>query len=154
GNLWFTEQGASQIGRITPLGAITEISTGITAGSAPVGIITGPDDNLWFTESNANQIGRMSLVTLKPTVLPAAIRDNDYFQIFTTEGGTNVGYTYSAVGPIPPGMTFFSTGLLSGAPTVSGTFELLVTAKDNFGNGGSQLYFLTVNPAITLSPAT
>ena len=35
GNLWFTEQRRHGIGRITPAGAITEFTAGITADSAP-----------------------------------------------------------------------------------------------------------------------
>src|SRR5579883_962393 len=57
GNLWFTEQWRSRIGRITPQGKITEF----LAGNQPWGITTGPDGNLWFTEYGSNQIGRMTL---------------------------------------------------------------------------------------------
>jgi len=59
GNLWFTEFGANQIGRITPSGVVTEFPIP-TADSAPAGITAGPDGNLWFTEANANQIGRIT----------------------------------------------------------------------------------------------
>ena len=44
--------------RITPLGAVTEFSTGITAGARPGYITAGPDGNLWFTEVGGNQIRR------------------------------------------------------------------------------------------------
>ena len=47
GNLWFTEFGTNQIGRITTLGIITEF--GPVSGS-PDRIAAGPDGNLWFTE--------------------------------------------------------------------------------------------------------
>jgi uncharacterized repeat protein (TIGR01451 family) len=60
GNLWFTESSASQIGRITPSGAVTEFSTGITANSEPLGIAAGPDGNLWFTEGLGIRIGRIT----------------------------------------------------------------------------------------------
>src|SRR5262249_27039557 len=50
GNLWFTEGLTGAIGRITPAGAITEFTTGITAGAQPNEITAGPDGNLWFTE--------------------------------------------------------------------------------------------------------
>ncbi len=59
GNLWFTEEAANQIGRITPGGEITEFPVP-TANSQPVGITAGPDGNLWFTEQAANQIGRIT----------------------------------------------------------------------------------------------
>src|SRR4029450_11320803 len=60
GNLWFTEPGINKIGRITPLGVVTEFSTGITPGAAPIGITAGSDGNLWFTELFGDQIGRIT----------------------------------------------------------------------------------------------
>jgi virginiamycin B lyase len=58
GALWFTEQGANKIGRITTAGAVAEYLIP-TANSNPGGIITGPDSALWFTEG-AGKIGRIT----------------------------------------------------------------------------------------------
>ncbi len=61
GNLWFTEPGVAQIGRITPTGTITEFPIPRTvADSSAIAITVGPDHNLWFTEYNNAQIGRMT----------------------------------------------------------------------------------------------
>src|SRR5438270_524401 len=57
GNLWFTEISASNIGRITPTGSITEFP--LKVDSAPGAITSGPDGNLWFTEG-VGLIGRIS----------------------------------------------------------------------------------------------
>ena len=57
--VWFTDNGANKIGRITTDGVITEFPIP-TAGSVPVGIIVGPDGALWFTEPGVNQIGRIT----------------------------------------------------------------------------------------------
>jgi streptogramin lyase len=59
-NIWFTEQAANKIGRITNFGVITEFSIP-TAASGPTGITGGPDANTWFTEQNANAIGRITI---------------------------------------------------------------------------------------------
>ncbi|HEX9149352.1 MAG TPA: hypothetical protein VF958_09350, partial [Thermoanaerobaculia bacterium] len=65
GNLWFTENGNTnlaelgRIGRITPAGVITEFPIP-TPESQPIDIAAGPDGNLWFTESYANKIGRIT----------------------------------------------------------------------------------------------
>ena len=59
GNLWFTEQAANQIGRITTTGIVADFPIP-TANSLPQGIAAGPDGNLWFTEQAANQIARMT----------------------------------------------------------------------------------------------
>ena len=61
GNLWFA--GAGGIGRITPHGAVTEFSKGITpeiAPYGPFGITVGPDHDLWFTENDDGKIGRIT----------------------------------------------------------------------------------------------
>jgi streptogramin lyase len=56
-NLWFTEFGSNQVGRITTAGVVTEFP----AGSNPFYIAAGPDGNLWFTEFNgAGKIGRIT----------------------------------------------------------------------------------------------
>jgi streptogramin lyase/subtilisin-like proprotein convertase family protein len=61
GNIWFTETGDDRVGRITPAGAITEFTAGITNGVFPsFGIAAGPDGNLWFSEQNLDQVGRIN----------------------------------------------------------------------------------------------
>jgi streptogramin lyase len=59
GNLWFTEENANRIGKITPAGVVTEYRVGSTANSNPYGIAGGPDGNLWFTEV-AGRIGKIT----------------------------------------------------------------------------------------------
>jgi streptogramin lyase len=59
GNLWLTEQNASQIAKITPSGTFTEYPTP-TASSQPNGLDAGPDGNVWFTEFSTNKIGRIT----------------------------------------------------------------------------------------------
>src|SRR3954470_9973959 len=59
GNVWFTEQSANRIGRISPAGTVTEFVVP-TASSTPQFITTGPDGALWFTELSANKIGRIT----------------------------------------------------------------------------------------------
>jgi streptogramin lyase len=56
GNVWFTEEHAEKIGRITPGGTISEFPV----GSRPFGITAGPDGNLWFTGWVERKIGRIS----------------------------------------------------------------------------------------------
>jgi streptogramin lyase len=56
GALWFTEQAANKIGRITTWGEIIEFSIP-TPGSKPLSIVAGIDGNLYFTEVVGNKIG-------------------------------------------------------------------------------------------------
>ncbi len=59
GNVWFTENSAGKIGRVTDNGDVTEFTLP-TRTAGPLIITAGPDGNLWFTESLANQIGRIT----------------------------------------------------------------------------------------------
>src|SRR4029077_16758961 len=60
GNLWFTENSAGRIGRITPAGAAPDSPAGLTPCSMPAEITAGPDGNLWFTEFGSSRIGRLT----------------------------------------------------------------------------------------------
>ena len=56
GNLWFTENARSNIGKITTNGDISEFSI----PQNPIDITAGQDGNLWFTQSNSFQVGKIS----------------------------------------------------------------------------------------------
>jgi virginiamycin B lyase len=58
GALWFTEQHADRIGRISTRGSVTEFALPIP-GSFARGIAAGPDGGVWFTEL-PGRIGRIS----------------------------------------------------------------------------------------------
>lgn len=94
-------------------------------------------------------------VVVDPTTLPAATGGVAYSQTITASGG-NGTYTFSlSSGALPVGISFSSAGVLSGTPTVSGTFNFTVLATDGNGFTGSRGYSLLVNaPTITLAPAT
>ena len=81
GNLWFTEGGSEDIGRITPSGTITEFpiptAHGVPAGVTG-GITAGPDGNVWFTEQAANAVGRITpggTITSFPIPTAASVPD-------------------------------------------------------------------------------
>ena len=59
GNLWFTDNGRNEIGRISPDGTVVRCAIP-TADSMPESIALGADGNLWFTEWSGNKIGRMA----------------------------------------------------------------------------------------------
>ncbi len=57
--LWFTEEGANKIGKISMSGTITEYPVP-TSGSDPFGITDGPDHKIWFVEKLGNKLGTMT----------------------------------------------------------------------------------------------
>ena len=73
GALWFTENAAEQVGRVTVDGSFTEFSVA-AVGTRPNGIVAGPDGALWFTDSIAAAVGRITTsgaVTRFPVSGPA-----------------------------------------------------------------------------------
>jgi streptogramin lyase len=101
--------------RTVPSGAITEFGSGITAGSGPVGIAAGPDDNLWFTELHGSRIGR---ITPQGTVteFSAGIFANSYPAGIAAGPDGNFWFTEfigNRIGRITPqgAVTEFSTGI-------------------------------------------
>jgi streptogramin lyase len=59
GNLWFTVGGRPRVGRITPVGQVTEFTLPDSSAS-PASIVAGPDGNLWFTEFRGGKVGRIT----------------------------------------------------------------------------------------------
>ena len=57
GSLWFTEYWDRKIGRITPLGVVTEFA-GVSF--SPSDIRVGPDGNVWFSGGNYGRLGRIT----------------------------------------------------------------------------------------------
>ena len=49
-----------RIVRVTPEGAITEFTGGMTEDAGPLGITAGPDGNVWFTEFKGDAVGRIT----------------------------------------------------------------------------------------------
>jgi hypothetical protein len=127
GNMWFTENGASQIGSINPgTGVITEYSIP-TPNSAPVGIITGPDHNIWFTENGADKIGQLAVVLPTTTTLGSSSNPS--------VAGTPITLTASVTPASATGtVTFFDGTTNLGTGTVASGSATLVTAALGVGS--------------------
>jgi virginiamycin B lyase len=64
GTVWFTAQGAGQLGRLDPrTGGVRRVPLG--AGSAPHGVIVGPDRAAWVTDGGLNAIVRVDHESLR-----------------------------------------------------------------------------------------
>jgi len=64
GSLWFTDNGSTSIGRITPTGSVkaypVPTSSALSSGPGLFSLAAGPDGNMWFTEFYGNQVGRIT----------------------------------------------------------------------------------------------
>ncbi|MGO4776537.1 putative Ig domain-containing protein, partial [Lysobacter sp. 2RAB21] len=99
-----------------------------------------------------------------PAALPTPARTVPYSTTLTSSGGVApYTYTLEAVpGPLPNGLSLSSGGVISGTPTVSGTFTFRIkskdgsTANDGSDNFGLKDYTVTViePPTIVVNPAT
>ena len=70
------------------------------------------------------------VITLAPTTLPNTTVGVAYSQTITASGGTSpYAYTVTSGGP-PPGLTLATSGVLSGTPTSSGTYDFTVRGTD------------------------
>jgi hypothetical protein len=56
-------------------------------------------------------------------------------------------YSYSQTGTLPPGLTFYATGLLFGYPSATGTYNFTITATDGNNCTGSKSYSLVIGGA-------
>ncbi len=112
--------------------------TGGCAGTNPTGTIT---------------VTCPTITVTNPGVTTGTI--NSFFsQTFTATGGTGP-YTFTTVSPLPAGITLSTAGILSGTPTASGTFNIVVTATDaNLCAGNGANYPLVINTCGATAIAT
>ena len=90
-----------------------------------------------------------NITTASP--LPGASKGLAYSVTLTASGGTQP-YSWSAAGgSIPPGLTFSSSGMLSGTPTSPGTFNFIFQLSDGDGRVTSKSFALTVQAGLTIT---
>ncbi len=76
GNMWFTNNGKSKIGKVTSAGSVTEYA--LPSSSEPRGIVAGPDGNLWFVDWGTNEVGKITTSgTITEYALPAGSNPQD-----------------------------------------------------------------------------
>ena len=119
----------------SPPGSSTQLTATITAtdiaaaGTAQItvlndGLIDETSSPVTFTISNPG----LTITTGSP--LPAAAEGSPYSQTLSAAGGT-VPYSWSIdSGSLPGGLALSSTGVISGNPSTSGTFNFTVRISD------------------------
>ncbi len=143
-----------------PAGLSILSGTGVITGRATV---TGPA-SLSITVTDANQIASTSTlplmvgpspVSVSTSSLPNAAVGIPYSQSLTAAGGASP-YTWILTGPaLPNGLSLSASGIVSGNPTVNGSFSFTPKATDSNGASGTGAVSLTVLRAVTItSPAS
>ncbi|CAH0303949.1 MULTISPECIES: MBG domain-containing protein [unclassified Pedobacter] len=168
--------GAAYSQNVTASGGTGGYTFMLSAGSLPAGMSLSPAGVLSGTPSQAGifnftvqaadgnsvtgtrayniQIAAPTVV-LNPVTLPDPVLTVAYSQQLSSTGGI-APYTYLVgAGALPAGLSLSSTGLISGTPTASGTFNFSIFSSDISPFNGVRAYSVTVAPAvITISPAT
>jgi hypothetical protein len=143
-------------------------SSGTLAGSTPTAgsysFTIVASDTVYAGVTGSQQytltVNPASTLTLSPTSLPAATVGDSYGPMTIAASGGSGSYTFALASgsKLPAGLTLTSAGVVSGKPTTAAGspfgFTIIATDKSNSGLTGSAACTLTVDPAITLSPAT
>jgi hypothetical protein len=91
------------------------------------------------------------LVISGPASLPNSTANVPYPATTVTTTGGSGSPTFSAIG-MPSGLSInATTGVISGTPTASGTFNVTVADKDSFGDVATKPYTFTINPGVAIS---
>lgn len=92
-------------------------------------------------------------ISVSPSTLPTGAINTSYSQQLSASGGTSP-YTYSTSSSLPTGVTLSSSGLLSGTPTQSGTYNLTIQVNDGASHTTNVQRTLNVGSVnISLSPS-
>jgi hypothetical protein len=91
-------------------------------------------------------------LTVTPATLTSGISGQSYFQSFNVSGGVQPYIFSLSSGTLPVGITLTAAGILSGVPTIPGSYNFTVRAEDSSGCAREQqMSLLIVCPSITLS---
>ena len=74
-SVWYTAQGSGELGRLDPITGETH-NIALGQGSAPHGVIIGPDGAPWITDGGLNAIVRVDPLTEELRVYPLPIDSN------------------------------------------------------------------------------
>jgi poly(hydroxyalkanoate) depolymerase family esterase len=74
-------------------------------------------------------------------------------QIHATDSASGQTLTYAATG-LPPGLSIFSSGLITGTPSTAGTSNVTVSAADSTGASGSASFTWTIGSGGSTGGAT
>ena len=157
GNFYGTTAGGGNGGEgtvyeLTPGGVLTTLCTLTgTNGSYPyAGLTLGNDGNLYGTTYEGGSNGYGTVFKVTPPFLNIYLDNSVSYQITATNNPTSYGAT-----GLPAGLSVNTTsGLISGAPTVIGTFNATISASNAGGTGTAALLInvRTGSPTITDGP--
>jgi large repetitive protein len=121
------------------------------SGSFPITVTATDRNGCAGTGPTYTLVVSCQLISVTNPVVSTGTAGAPFSQPFTSSGGI-APVTFSTTSALPTGLTLAVDGLLSGTPTVSGTFPITVTATDKNGcTGAGSVYTLHIDAG---APAT
>ena len=141
------------------------LPTGLTLSSA--GVLSGTPSTAGTFSVSVKVTDTISLIATQPltltiinplgittTTIPNGVAGIAYSQTLAAKGGA-VPYTWSlASGSLPTGLTLSSAGVLSGTPTIAGTFSVNVKVTDTNSLIATQPLTITIANPVGITTTT
>lgn len=122
-------------------------------GTFPITVKATDANGCFGTVSYTLTINCQTITVTAPTTT-SGTAGSSFNQSFTQSGGIG-NITFNTTNTLPTGITLSNAGVLSGTPTVTGSFPITVKATDANGCFGTASYTLTINcPTITVTAPT
>jgi hypothetical protein len=138
-------------------GAGTISGTPTVSGTFPIVIQVSDASSPALTKTAAITLTvAASVINITTTSLNSATQNSAYSSTFAATGGTAPYKWAIATGSLPAGISLSQSGILSGTPTVAGSFPFTVAVQDSATqpNTSSASFTLTVNPPGSLTITT
>jgi len=94
----------------------------------------------------------LTITTNSP--LPDGTQGVAYSTTLSAAGGSGAGYLFSLTGILPPGMVLSQNGLLSGTPSLAGSYQVTIQVTDSTGGTASKPFSINVAaPTLAITTA-
>ena len=125
----------------------TPTATGVFVFGAQISDSTTP--TALTTTKNYSFTVAAPVLAITPASPAAGAVSQAYSQQFSTSGGTSAYAYVVESGSLPTGLNLSASGLLSGTPTGTGTFNFVLKSTDSTGGGGP--YAKTISISLTIN---
>lgn len=132
------------------LNAFTGTLSGIPTQAGSFGFTITATDALGQQASRAYSFTVGQAIRISPEAIPNGATGTPYSQTFTATGGA-APYSFRIAGSVPGLVMDPPTGVLSGTPTQTGTFQFTIRVTDSKGLPGTKAYTLVVSSALRFS---
>ena len=115
---------------------------------------TDPNGNPLALGASGGSVTVIAVLSITgPSTIPSGYANETYTNTQVNAVGGTPPYTWSYSG-FPTGMSVNSTGVITGTPSVSGSFSPQVKVTDSVGGTATQNYSLSIGNALTVTAPT